>query len=110
MPLPQGFGNNDVEGTAECFCLREAENSGGAAVPQANHPLGIRIDDRIRHARNETVGELRWVNLHGSSQRTLTGIRDDGPAESPWCRAAEIVRRHQYYSKPCTRCFLAKLC
>jgi hypothetical protein len=33
MPLPQGFGNNDVEGTAECFLLRETEDSGGAAVP-----------------------------------------------------------------------------
>jgi serine acetyltransferase len=61
MPLPQGFGNNDVEGTAECFCLREAENSGGAAVPQADHSLGIRIDDRIRHGIGLVVGETAVI-------------------------------------------------
>jgi hypothetical protein len=54
---------DDVEGTAECLFLREAENSGGATIPPANHALGIRIDDRIRHAGNEAVGELRWVKL-----------------------------------------------
>src|ERR1700730_5299335 len=61
MPLPQGFGNNDVEGTAECFCLREAENSGGAAVPQADHSLGVRIDDRIRHGIGLVVGETAVI-------------------------------------------------
>ena len=29
------------------------------------------IDDRIRHAGNETVGELRWVNLHHAVEPRL---------------------------------------
>jgi hypothetical protein len=68
MPVPQAFRNDDVERTAKDFGLREAEDAGGAAVPQADHALGICIHDRVRHARNETVGEMRSIKVHNSSQ------------------------------------------
>src|SRR5690242_1139658 len=70
MPLPQTFRNDDVERTAEGFCLRKAEDAGRASVPETNHALGVCIDVRIRHAGNQTLGELRWVKLHDSSPNT----------------------------------------
>ena len=66
MPLPQACRDCDVKRTADCFRLREAEASARALVPQAYDAIGI--DDSIRNAGNETVGELRWINLHVSSQ------------------------------------------
>jgi hypothetical protein len=35
------------------------------------------IDDRIRHAGNETVGELRWVNLHHAVEPRLRIVLTD---------------------------------
>src|SRR5205814_7066731 len=70
MPLAQPCRNYDVQRAAERFRLREAEDAGGTPVPPAYDALGIGIDDSIRHARNETIGELRCVNLHASSQPT----------------------------------------
>jgi hypothetical protein len=48
--------------TASAF--REAEDPGCAPVPHADHALSVCIYDRIRHAGNETFGEMGWVKLH----------------------------------------------
>ena len=58
MPLTQTFRDDDVERTAERFRLGEAEDAGRAAVPKADHTLGVGVDDRIGHAGNETVGKM----------------------------------------------------
>src|SRR6516165_12030764 len=64
MPLTQVFGDDKVKRTAECFCLSETKDARGGPVPQSDHALGVCIDDRIRHAGNETFGEICWVKLH----------------------------------------------
>jgi hypothetical protein len=69
MALTQAFRNDDVERTPS----GKAENAHRAAVPHPDHSLGIRIDDRIRHAGNETFGKLRWFNLHVSSSQERPG-------------------------------------
>ncbi len=49
--------------------LGEAKDADGAAVPQADHTIGVRIDDRIGHAGEETVGKMFRDRLHVRSQR-----------------------------------------
>ena len=39
---------------------------------RADHAIGVRIDDRIGHAGNETVGEMFRDRLHVRSQRWYT--------------------------------------
>src|SRR5262249_28756217 len=68
MPLPQPCRDDDVERTAECFRLREAKYTAGTPVPQADDTFGIGVDDSIGNAGHETVGELRRIKLHVSSE------------------------------------------
>ena len=67
MPGAQPFRDDDVERLADRLGFGKAENTGRAAVPEADRAPGIGIDDRVRHAGDETLGELLRVEIHCSS-------------------------------------------
>jgi hypothetical protein len=61
--------DDDVQQSAERFRLGEAEDAAGTPVSSAYDALGV--DNSIRNARNETVRELCWVDLHVCSHHRL---------------------------------------
>ena len=70
MALTQAFRNDYVERTPYCFLLGKAENAHSAAVPQPDHSLGIRIDNRTgmpetRRSAN-CVGSICTFSPHKS--------------------------------------------
>jgi hypothetical protein len=58
VPRPQRFGNDDVEGLTDGLGGSEAEDALRAAVPEANYPRLVGIDDGVGCVPNEAVAEV----------------------------------------------------
>jgi hypothetical protein len=55
-PSAQAFGDDDVEGLAECLFLREAEHAFGGGVPEDDRAACIRDDDGVADGVHELGG------------------------------------------------------
>jgi hypothetical protein len=67
VPRPQILRDDEIERASERLGFRKAEDTFGPLVPEADRPLRVGIDDRVRRLAREGLAEVSDVDVHAGT-------------------------------------------